>query len=156
MLLIYCLPLATCCDFVKCPLWQFKTSSNETFLKVLLLADFMHSNSLLNNSFLRPCQPEPIHHKPSYLLAFVHENSSSVSGANSAPPSNEHSAPRGLFFSCCSRRFLMAHDWIPWGPLRTWFAPVTFMAFFTFRACSTISTLNKTKLARVPTLLLMR
>lgn len=45
----------------------------------------------------------------------------------------------------------MAHYWIARRALGAFFALVTLLAVMSFGACGTISTLNKTKPARVPT-----
>lgn len=83
-------------------------------------------------------------------LAFVNKNCSSV-GAHAAPPSNEHSTSWFLFLRILSNGFLVAHYWIARRALGAFFALVTLLAVMSFGACGTISTLNKTKPARVPT-----
>lgn len=83
-------------------------------------------------------------------LAFINTNCSSV-GAHAAPPSSEHGASWALFLRTLSNGFLLAHYWIAGRALRALFALVTLLAVMSFGACGTISALNKTKPARVPT-----
>lgn len=83
-------------------------------------------------------------------LTLINKNCSSVR-AHAAPPSYENGTPRLLLLRTLGNGFLVAHYWIAGRALRALFALVTLLAVMSSGTCGTISALNKTKPARVPT-----